>query len=157
MVECASSFALLNVGSSNAARIAMIAITTSSSIKVNANATSAVKPGFGQRTSARLPASFLFMASSNNNPIRWIRRWFARDSPNGRPHWLRARDFQHEICALPSSPVQAGGWAASMFGQKQTCEQNNGEYRTTITPAISLPTLLRQNPHPESEKPALPV
>src|SRR6266851_5717545 len=58
--ESAAFFARFSAGSSIAARIAMMAITTSSSIKVKADAPLAVR--FSQCTSARPLASLLFMA-----------------------------------------------------------------------------------------------
>ncbi len=67
-VESAAAFARLSAGNSIAARIAMMAITTRSSINVKAP----VDSRFCQRAFARLPASFLFMAVGYSNPVAAI-------------------------------------------------------------------------------------
>lgn len=107
--ESAVCLARFSAGNTIAARMAMIAMTTKSSISVNATCLRA--PRFSKRASARLPASFHFIAFGYANPVAVICRWRAGVRPTFPRQRLRdaglsfCKTAQMRQSGLPSTPA----------------------------------------------------
>ena len=90
--------------------MAMMAITTKSSINVNANPPHA--PLFWRRARARL-ASFHLMAAKYSNPGWSNCRWWQRAVyPNNAGHWRAAKDDQFGTQMQSARPRDQPGWAS---------------------------------------------
>ena len=95
-----------SAGRSSAARMAIMAITTRSSI--NVNAISPLAPSFPHRAFARLPTSFPFMAVGYPNPDVTTCRW--RCAPNTALHAARPKGAGQS--SQPKPALASSRWLA---------------------------------------------